>query len=131
MEATFNADKHNLSSSTGQYNGSKNSAPYIKDSKDAQGTVYVVSGSAGQLGGAKATYPHDAMFYSNNEVGGSLMLEVTGNRMDVKWICSDGKIRDNFTMMKNLKSREKTLLKKDKILTQKNPAEKEKYSATR
>jgi len=131
MEDTFNAEKHNLSSSSGLYNGTKNSAPYIKNSNDTEGTVYVVSGSGGQLGGAKATYPHDAMFYSNNEVGGSLMLEVTGNRMDVKWICSDGKIRDNFTMMKNVKNREKTLLKKDKILTQKSPAEKGKYSTTR
>jgi 3',5'-cyclic AMP phosphodiesterase CpdA len=131
LEATFNAEKHNLSSSSGLYNGSKNSAPYIKDSKDAKGTVYVVSGSAGQLGGAKATYPHDAMYYSNNQVGGSLMLEVTGNKMDLKWICSDGKIRDNFTMMKDVKNKEKSLLKKDKILTQKAPVEKGKFSAIR
>ncbi len=130
-EASFNAEKHNLSASTGLYDGSKNSAPYLKSSDDTNGTVYVVSGSAGQLGGAKATYPHDAMYYSNNEVGGSLLLEVTGKQMDVKWICSDGKIRDSFTMMKNVKNKEKTLLKKDKVLTRSKANEKEKLSSLR
>ncbi|RDC61838.1 hypothetical protein AHMF7616_00427 [Adhaeribacter pallidiroseus] len=130
-EATFNAEKHNLSSSTGLYDGSKNSSPYMKSTSETQGTVYVVSGSAGQLGGAKATYPHDAMYYSNNEVGGSLMLEVTGNQLDVKWICADGKIRDNFTMMKNVKNKDKASLKKDKVLTRSNSNEKEKLSSLR
>ena len=76
----------------------------------------MVSGSAGALGGSKETYPHDAMFYSNNEVGGAVMLEVEGNRLDLKWISSDGKIRDHFTMMKDLSKDEEKLLKRDKAL---------------
>ncbi len=101
MDKTFNASQHNISNSSALYNGSANSCPFIKDSTN-RGTVYVVSGSAGQLGGMEKNFPHDAMFYSNAEVGGACMLEVKENRLDLKWVCSDGKIRDHFTMMKNV-----------------------------
>jgi len=117
LEADFDAKKYEISSSTGLYDGSKNSAPYIKSSKNNQGTVYVVSGSAGQLGGHTLTYPHDAMYYSNYEVGGSVMLEVQGNKLDLKWICSDGQIRDHFTMMKDVTPAQEKMLAQDKQLT--------------
>ena len=117
MEADFDPKKYELNSSTGLFDQSKNSAPYIKSAKNNQGTVYVVSGSAGALGGHKATYPHNAMYYSNNEVGGAVMLEVQGNKLELKWICSDGKIGDHFTMMKDVTKGEEKLLKQDKNLT--------------
>lgn len=102
-ENTFNAAVNNLSTSSGMYDGSANSCPYVKDSvTNYQGTVYVVSGSAGQLGGSQAGYPHDAMPYSDATHGGSMILEVKGNRLDAKWICADGIIRDQFTMMKDV-----------------------------
>jgi hypothetical protein len=102
-EASFDSTTHNLSQSTGLYNGSTNSCPYIKDSaSNYQGTVYVVSGSAGQLEGEQPNYPHDALPFSNSTVGGSMILEVKGNRLDAKWICADGVIRDKFTMMKDV-----------------------------
>ncbi|MEO5910757.1 MAG: metallophosphoesterase family protein [Pelobium sp.] len=116
-EASFDAKKYYLSNSTAFYDGSENSIPYIKKSSDNKGTVYIVSGSSGALGGHKATYPHDAMYYSNNEVGGALMMEVEGNRFDVKWICADGVIRDHFTMMKDVSSEEEKTLKQNKKLT--------------
>ncbi len=31
-----------------------------------------------------------------------MILEVKGNRLDAKWICADGAIRDRFTMMKDV-----------------------------
>lgn len=101
FEATFSAAKHNLSNSSGLYDGSNNSCPYIKDST-GRGTVYVVSGSAGKLGGKQPSFPHDAMYYSNADQGGASLLEVQGNRLDLKWICADGVIRDHFTLMKNV-----------------------------
>jgi hypothetical protein len=102
-EASFDSTTHNLSQSSGLYNGSVNSCPYIKDaSSNYQGTVYVVSGSAGQLEGEQPNYPHDALPFSNSTVGGSMVLEVKGNRLDAKWICADGIIRDKFTMMKDV-----------------------------
>lgn len=100
-EAEFNAAVHNLSSSSALYDGSANACPYVKDSTNA-GTVYVVAGSGGQLGGTQPGYPHDAMFYADASVGGAVMLEIEDNRLDAKWICSDGVIRDKFTMMKGV-----------------------------
>jgi hypothetical protein len=102
-ENSFDSTIHNLSQSSGLYDGSNNSCPYLKDSvANFQGTVYVVSGSAGQLGGSQAGYPHNAMAaYSDASHGGAMVLEVEGNRLDAKWICADGSIRDQFTLMKN------------------------------
>lgn len=115
-EADFDAKKHNLSTSTALYDGSKDSAPYLKSKTNTSGTVYVVSGSAGAQGGHKETWPHNAMYYSNNEVGGAVMLEIKGNQLDLKWICSDGKIGDHFTMMKDVSKSDEKLLKQDKKL---------------
>ena len=117
MEADYDAAKYELSSSSGLYDGSKNSAPYIKSSKDNKGTVYVVSGSAGALGGKKLNYPHNAMYYSNNEVGGAVMLEVLGNKLELKWITSQGTVGDHFTMMKDVSPQEAKMLAQDKKLT--------------
>ena len=114
-EADYSA-KYEVSSSTGLYDGSKNSAPYIKSKTNNQGIVYVVSGSAGQLGGHQETFPHNAMYYSNSDIGGAVMLEIQGNRLDLKWICSDGKIRDQFTMMKDVKKEDEKVLLQDKKL---------------
>lgn len=103
VEANFNPSVHNLSSSSGRYNGTANACPYYKSAaNNNQGTVYVVSGSAGQLGGTTSGSPHNAMCFSDADNGGSMILEIEGNRLDAKWICADGDIRDQFTMMKNV-----------------------------
>lgn len=101
MMDSFDPAVHNLSHSSGLYDGSENSCPYVKDSLNA-GTVYVVSGSAGKLGGRQKTYPHKAMQYANDMNGGASLLEIENNRLDLKWICADGVIRDRFTMMKEV-----------------------------
>jgi hypothetical protein len=100
-EETFSAAQHNLSNSSGLYDGSENSCPYVKDS-NGQGTVYVVTGSSGKLGGTQSAFPHNAMHYSNATEGGASLFEVQGNRLDLKWICADGVIRDKFTIMKEV-----------------------------
>ena len=104
-EASFNAATHNLSSSSGLYDGSSNSCPYTKDSTTNKiGTVYVLSGSAGQLGGQQASFPHDAMYYSNATNGGSFILDIEDNKLEAKWLCADGVVRDKFTIFKDVKS---------------------------
>jgi len=115
-EADFDSTRYNLSTSSGLYDGSRNSAPYLKSTGNPNGTVYVVSGSAGAQGGRQRSWPHQAMYYSNNEIGGAVVLEVKGNRLDLKWICADGQIRDHFTMMKDVSKNDEKKLKKDKIL---------------
>ncbi|WP_149244057.1 metallophosphoesterase [Dyadobacter sp. 32] len=98
----FNPSKYNYSSSSARYDGTDNSCPYIKSTDNNKGTVYVVSGSAGHLGGRAAEYPHKAMYYSQYEKGGAFLLEVEGNRLDAKWVSEDGEILDKFTMEKNV-----------------------------
>jgi acid phosphatase type 7 len=115
-ESSFSPDKHQLSASSGMYDSSANSCPYIKGAGN-KGTVYLVSGSAGQLGGMQDSFPHNAMFYSNAKEGGAGMLEVQENRLDFKWICADGVIRDHFTMMKNVNQHRITKLKKGESAT--------------
>jgi len=95
---TFDASKHVVDGSSARYDGSDNSCPYIKNTPESRGTVYVVAGSGGQLGNPKPDFPHRAMYHSDAEHGGALMLEVEGNRLDMKWITTDGAIRDQFTM---------------------------------
>lgn len=102
-EASFSAASHNISTSSGLYDGSSNSCPYMKDSViQKKGTVYVVAGSSGQLGGTQSSFPHAAMYYSNATNGGSLVMDVNANRLDMKWLCADGSIRDKFTMFKDV-----------------------------
>jgi hypothetical protein len=102
-ESTFNAATNNLSSSSAKYDGSSNSCPYIKNTTTPyNGTVYVVAGSAGQLGGTQASFPHAAMYFSDAANGGSLALTIEANRLDAKWVCADGVVRDQFTMEKNV-----------------------------
>jgi len=103
-EASFSASTHNISNSSALYNGTSNSCPYEKDSITKKiGTVYVVTGSAGQLGGQQTSFPHNAMFYSNATNGGSCILDIEDNKLNLKWLCADGVIRDEFTMVKEVK----------------------------
>ena len=102
MEKTFDSTIHNLSQSSGFYDGSKNSCPYIKPASGNNGIVHVMSGSAGSIGRMKPEFPHDAMRFADSTSGGALLLEVEENRLDLKWICDDGIIRDKFTMMKDV-----------------------------
>jgi hypothetical protein len=117
MEASFNPS-YLVNASSGLYDGTANSCPYIKDSASGyQGTVYVVSGSAGQLGGKQPSFPHDALPYSDATHGGGGMLEVEGNRLDWKWVCADGEIRDHFTMMKNVNQQHQLSIHKGDSIT--------------
>jgi len=107
-EASFNAATHNISQSNGRYDGSVNSCTYVKDTLHGyDGTIYMVSGSAGQLDGSvQASWPHNAMSaYNNSTNGGSGLLTIEGNRLDVKWICADGVVRDQFTLIKDANKR--------------------------
>ena len=118
LEASFNPAMNLVSTSSGLYDGSPNSCPYVKDSASGyQGTVYLVSGSAGQLGGKQTSFPHEALPYSDETHGGAGMLEIQGNRLDWKWICADGVIRDHFTMVKQASQHHTMTVKKGDSIT--------------
>ncbi len=116
IEADFKAEQHNLSQSSGKYDGTDNSCPYIKKQGN-NGIVYAVSGSAGGLGIVKPSFPHEALPFANSTIGGAAILEVEGNRLDFKWICADGVIRDNFTMMKDVNKKQIIKARKGEPIT--------------
>jgi acid phosphatase type 7 len=102
LEASFN-DSFKKSTSSGKYDGSANSCPYVsKSNLVGQGIVFVVAGSAVWYTSTQSTYPHDAMYFSNTQNGGSVYLEIEANRLDLKWIADDGTVKDNFTIMKDV-----------------------------
>lgn len=117
MESTFSPTM-NIDQSSGKYDGSDNSCTYMYDEKHTdKGTIYIVAGSSGQLGGSQSSYPHDAMYFSDVENGGSTVIEVEGNRLDLKWLNADGQIRDNFTYIKNSNKEHDITINKGENLT--------------
>ncbi len=113
-EASFIASRppagNQVSNSSARYDGTPNSCPYFTiDSAYNHGTVYVVAGSAGQIGGnANEQYP---VFYYKNYSGstdgetGALYLEIEDNRLDATFVGGSGKVHDRFTIMKGVNQR--------------------------
>jgi tetratricopeptide (TPR) repeat protein len=62
-----------------------------------QGCVYAVAGSSGKISGGSLNHP--AMVTSMNLLG-SMIVDVSGSRLDAKFIDRAGAVRDGFTMMK-------------------------------
>ncbi len=75
----------------------EDTGPYRKVTGPHNGAVYAVAGSSGQI--AAGSLNHPAMFISMSNLG-SLVLDVTGNRLDVKFIRETGAIDDSFTIVK-------------------------------
>jgi acid phosphatase type 7 len=98
---SFKAKLHSIGKSNGRYDNSANSCPLVKNER---GTVYVVAGTGAIVipNTKQESFPHKAMVYSNAENSGAVMVEVEDNRLDLKWICEDGIIRDQFTLMKQV-----------------------------
>ena len=106
LETTFSLATHQVSASNAKYDGSPNSCPInLTSQKTKHGTIYVVAGSSGQIGGAASGYPHDAMVFSENQVGGIFYFEVEDNRLDAFFVKSDGSVGDQFTLMKDVSTK--------------------------
>ncbi len=101
---TFNDYIHPTQWANGRYEKKADSRPYIN--KD-EGTIYCVVGSAGRLDWNGDPNPHPSSVYSNISIGGSLLFTINNNRLDARWVASDGVIRDNFTVFKNVNKTEK------------------------
>jgi predicted phosphodiesterase len=106
MESTFSPNLHQVTPSTGRYDGSANSCPInLTSQKSKHGTVYVVSGSSGQVDGAANGWTHDAMQFSDNTTGGVFYFEVEDNRLDAFFLKKDKTIGDQFTLMKDVSTK--------------------------
>ena len=75
---------------------------YVKSLKKKRnsGTIYQVSGSAAKVDGA--TYKHPALPYSFEKMG-SLIIEITPKTLTSKFLTINGKIADEFTIIKEAK----------------------------
>jgi hypothetical protein len=62
-----------------------------------RGTVYAVAGSSGHLSGG--TLDHPAMCISTNVLG-SMLIEVSSNRLDAIFLRETGATNDHFTILK-------------------------------
>jgi hypothetical protein len=62
-----------------------------------EGAVYTVAGSSAQISGG--TLDHPVMVQSSNVLG-SLVIEVDGQRMDLRFLDDAGAVRDSFTILK-------------------------------
>ena len=62
-----------------------------------EGAVYIVAGSSGQTSGG--TLNHPAMFRSLNQLG-SLVVDVSGRRLDARFLNGSGQVGDSFTLFK-------------------------------
>ncbi|MCX6274232.1 MAG: fibronectin type III domain-containing protein [Bacteroidetes bacterium] len=95
LENTFTSAMK-VSSNTGIYPNS-----FVKSSPNFDGTVYVVCGASSQVGTTSTGWPHNAMYTSSNTKYGSMAIDVTGDRLDAKFVLSDGSIWDQFTIQKS------------------------------
>lgn len=106
IESSYNPGTHEVSTSSGKYDGTANSCFYNKQTSTG-GIVYAVVGSGGRLEtGVQTSWPHDAMAAGYNlSHQGSYLIEVESNRMDISWVSIDGEpnvVKDKFTVMKDL-----------------------------
>lgn len=62
-----------------------------------RGTVYIVNGASG--GADPGTLKHPAMVYSAQRAG-SVVIDLSDNRMDVKYVGASGGVLDYFTILK-------------------------------
>ena len=97
---TFNKNQHVVQDTKALF--TQDSRPIIN--KD-EGTVYMVIGSAGRLDSQNYSDGHPSSAYANYDVGGSSVFTVHENRLDSRWICADGVVRDSFTIFKNVNKR--------------------------
>lgn len=97
--ASWNASSMLKDGGSGNTGGS---GAYLKKGNAARRAVYAVTGSAGQTGSGPLNHP--AMFISLNRLG-SMILDVSGNRLDARFLRETGAIDDSFSIIKTARSR--------------------------
>jgi hypothetical protein len=63
-----------------------------------EGTVYAVVGTSGKLGNDQ--YGHPAV-YTQMDILGSMVVDISGNQLDAVFIDSTGMVQDEFTIIKS------------------------------
>jgi hypothetical protein len=86
-----------LDAGNGRENGTGAYSKQAGDPIGHRGTVYAVVGSSGQISGGSLNHP--AMFVSLNQLG-SMALDISGDRLDARFIRDNGTTNDSFTIFK-------------------------------
>jgi hypothetical protein len=79
---------------SGAFNGD---GPYVKAERSHGGAVYTVCGVSGRIGGG--TFDHPVMVTSMATLG-SMILDISGDRLNAKFLEATGRVRDKFTIQK-------------------------------
>ena len=85
---------HLINNGDGRENGD---GAYQKANQANAGAVYTVAGASGHATGGDLNHP--AMFSSLNLVG-SVVLDITNDRIDAKYLGSDGSVTDYYSVIK-------------------------------
>ncbi len=93
LSTTFDPASHLKDSGDGAVGSG---GPYVKAAAPHAGTVYTVAGSSGKVSGG--TLDHPVMVTSLNQLG-SVVLDVDGDRIDVRFLRTNGTIGDSFTLI--------------------------------
>ncbi len=91
--SSFDPGVHVVQAGSGREDGD---GAYVKSEDD--GTVYIVAGSSGKLGGGSMDHP--VMYFSERQFG-SLIIDVQGSRMDVRFLreyTNPTQVDDYFTI---------------------------------
>jgi acid phosphatase type 7 len=79
------------------------SEPYNKTDQTG-GTVYAVAGNSGKLSGTSYGWPHNAMAYSTNTIAGSMVIDVSGDTLEARFLDNNvlnPTVRDRFVIVKS------------------------------
>jgi len=95
MSTTFEASS--MAKNSGSGRETDPTGPYKKIAGANHGAVYIVGGNSGKATGGKLDHP--AMFISKNLIG-SLAIDISGERMEVREIDDKGELIDDFTLIK-------------------------------
>ena len=103
LSSTFDAAIHQPQLSSGLFDGSENSCPYLFDQsqKTKSGVIYVTNGASGATGRPAGFGKHPVMFFDKKDKIGSFFGEVDGNKLVGKFIDDEGKVMDQFTVLKS------------------------------
>ncbi|MEL6653629.1 MAG: Ig-like domain-containing protein, partial [Bacteroidota bacterium] len=71
--------------------------PYGKSSTNGRGTVYVVTGSAGEL--IAGEFDHPIMASADSSLG-SAVIQIVGETLDFRFLAADSTVRDQFQIVK-------------------------------
>ena len=72
---------------------------YVKVMRPNEGAVYCVAGCSAYIASTSpGTLDHVAMFHSTLKLG-SVVIDIDGEQMDVKFLTSNGLVDDHFTVL--------------------------------